>query len=315
MRMARETGLQVSQEVLQELGGHYMEANIRKTANSLRGTNFEIDEGEWKRVLGETLDKSILGALAFVTPTASINFGLELKSYKEGRARFEHLPGGKEFFTLLDKDATAGTFDTVIENSSHKLNDRVKINIGDLPEDIRVKIEKGELSKTDLNEYNLEDSKIEKLLNLSSDFKDHIEAGKFRSNVLEQSGTKLNAEQELFKNNLEVSFLLTSDSNIRLLNKNYRNKDKSTNVLAFPMNQKSFGENFIVGDVVISLQKILSESKKLKIQKYKYLSQITIHGVLHLSGHSDKSIKEKKIMSRMEENILKETKWVDIFEK
>lgn len=205
MRMARETGLQVSQEVLQELGGHYLEANIRKTANSLRGTNFEIDEGEWKRVLGETLDKSILGALAFVTPTASINFGLELKSYKEGRARFEHLPGGKEFFTLLDKDATAGTFDTVIENSSHKLNDRVKINIGDLPEDIRVKIEKGELSKTDLNEYNLEDSKIEKLLNLSSDFKDHIEAGKFRSNVLEQSGTKLNAEQELFKNNLEVS--------------------------------------------------------------------------------------------------------------
>ena len=205
MRMARETGLQVSQEVLQELGGHYLEANIRRTANSLRGTNFEIDEGEWKRVLGETLDKSILGALAFVTPTASINFGLELKSYKEGRARFEHLPGGKEFFTLLDKDATAGTFDTVIENSSHKLNDRVKINIGDLPEDIRVKIEKGELSKTDLNEYNLEDSKIEKLLNLSSDFKDHIEAGKFRSNVLEQSGTKLNAEQELFKNNLEVS--------------------------------------------------------------------------------------------------------------
>ena len=91
----------------------------------------------------------------------------------------------------------------------------------------------------------------------------------FKKNILKAAKETLNIACKFKKNNLEVSFLLTSDSNIRLLNKNYRNKDKSTNVLAFPMNQKSFGENFIVGDVVISLQKILSESKKLKIQKYK----------------------------------------------
>ena len=77
-----------------------------------------------------------------------------------------------------------------------------------------------------------------------------------------------------------------------------------TNVLAFPMNQKSFGENFIVGDVVISLQKILSESKKLKIQKYKYLSQITIHGVLHLLGFDHKSNKQHEEMYRIEKKVL-----------
>ena len=72
----------------------------------------------------------------------------------------------------------------------------------------------------------------------------------FRKNILKAAKETLNTACQSKKNNLEVSFLLTSDSNIRLLNKNYRNKDKSTNVLAFPMNQKSFGENFIVFFIV-----------------------------------------------------------------
>ena len=126
----------------------------------------------------------------------------------------------------------------------------------------------------------------------------------FKKNISKAAKETLNTACKSKKNNLEVSFLLTSDSNIRLLNKNYRNKDKSTNVLAFPMNQKSFGENFIVGDVVISLQKILSESKKLKIQKYKYLSQITIHGVLHLLGFDHKSNKQHEEMKRIEKKVL-----------
>ncbi len=125
----------------------------------------------------------------------------------------------------------------------------------------------------------------------------------FRKNILKAAKETLNTACKSKKNNLEVSFLLTSDSNIRLLNKNYRNKDKSTNVLAFPMNQNTFGEDYIVGDVVISLQKILSESKKLKIQKYKYLSQITIHGVLHLLGFDHKSNKQFEEMNKIEQKV------------
>ena len=125
----------------------------------------------------------------------------------------------------------------------------------------------------------------------------------FRKNILKAATETLNTAYKSKKNNLEVSFLLTSDSNIRLLNKNYRNKDRSTNVLAFPMNQNNFGEDYIVGDVVISLQKILSESKKLKIQKYKYLSQITIHGVLHLLGFDHKSNKQYQEMNKIEQKV------------
>lgn len=127
----------------------------------------------------------------------------------------------------------------------------------------------------------------------------------FRKNILKAAKETLNTAFNSKKNNLELSFLLTSDSNIRLLNKNYRNKDRSTNVLAFPMNQNNFGEDYIVGDVVISLQRILSESKKLKIEKYKYLSKITIHGVLHLLGFDHKSNKQYEEMNRIEQKVFK----------
>ena len=93
----------------------------------------------------------------------------------------------------------------------------------------------------------------------------------FKRNILKAAKVTIDTVCKAKKNNLEVSFLLTSNSKIRLLNKRYRNKDRSTNVLAFPMNENVFGDNHMVGDIAISLQKILNESKKLKIQKYIYL--------------------------------------------
>ncbi len=122
----------------------------------------------------------------------------------------------------------------------------------------------------------------------------------FRKNILNATKETLNTINTVKQKNLEVSFLLTSDSNIRLLNKNYRNKDKSTNVLAFPMNQEISRGNIIIGDIAISLQKILNESKKFKIQKYQYLSKITIHGVLHLLGFDHKSNKQYAEMDKVE---------------
>ena len=125
----------------------------------------------------------------------------------------------------------------------------------------------------------------------------------FKKSILKATKETLDSACGVKKNNLEVNFLLTSDSNIRSLNKNYRNKDKSTNVLAFPMNQNTNSESYTVGDIAISLQKILSESKKLRIQKYKYLSKITIHGVLHLLGFDHKSNKQYDEMNKIEKRV------------
>ena len=106
-------------------------------------------------------------------------------------------------------------------------------------------------------------------------------------------------------NEVSISFLLTSNSEIKLLNQRYRNKNKPTNVLSFPMNEKIENKNYL-GDVVIACEKIIDESYEQNIKKYKYLSKMTIHGVLHLLGYKHDTDSQFRKMNSIEKNILKE---------
>ena len=102
-----------------------------------------------------------------------------------------------------------------------------------------------------------------------------------------------------------ISVLLTSDDNIKELNLKYRNKNKATNVLAFPI-QESIEQKNYIGDLAISLEKIIFESNKYKIKKNKYLSQITIHGILHLLGYDHIKDDDYEVMNKIEDRIIKE---------
>ena len=106
-------------------------------------------------------------------------------------------------------------------------------------------------------------------------------------------------------NEVSISFLLTSNSEIKLLNQRYRNKNKPTNVLSFPMNEKIENKNYL-GDVVIACEKIIDESYEQNIKKYKYLSKMTIHGVLHLLGYKHDTERQFNKMNSIEKNILEE---------
>ena len=140
--------------------------------------------------------------------------------------------------------------------------------------------------------YNIDDKKWQESFPL---FKKYIS-----KSVIETIKTvKVNLSE-----NSEISFLLTSDKKIQKLNYKYRNKNLSTNVLSFPMMKKINGV-MLIGDIAISNEKILKESKNFKTNKYSYLSKITIHGVLHLLGFDHQTDKEFQIMNRYEKNILK----------
>ena len=121
-----------------------------------------------------------------------------------------------------------------------------------------------------------------------------------------------NSVNQIFKiikfssnNEISISFLLTSNSEIKLLNQKYRNKNKPTNVLSFPMNEKIENKNYL-GDVAISCEKIINESYEKNIKKYKYLSKMTIHGVLHLLGYKHDTDRQFNKMNSIEKNILEE---------
>lgn len=82
----------------------------------------------------------------------------------------------------------------------------------------------------------------------------------------------------------ELSVLFTDDLEMAQLNKQYRGKDGSTNVLSFPMSEDSDSgiASDMMGDVVISIDWTGKESKETGETFEETLYRLLIHGVLHL---------------------------------
>jgi probable rRNA maturation factor len=85
----------------------------------------------------------------------------------------------------------------------------------------------------------------------------------------------------------ELSLILTDDGHIRELNHAYRGIDAATNVLSFSMLEGEFpemGAN-LLGDLVISVETAQKEADEAGISLEQRLSQLLIHGMLHLVGY------------------------------
>ena len=108
--------------------------------------------------------------------------------------------------------------------------------------------------------------------------------------------------------NKKVSFtlLLSNNKNIKKLNKDFRNKNKSTDILSFPFYRKvKISKKTYIGDIIISYNFINKpKSQKLKFFKKK-LIKIFIHGFLHLLSFDHKKDKDYKKMLKEEELIYK----------
>ena len=92
-----------------------------------------------------------------------------------------------------------------------------------------------------------------------------------------------------------LTLLLSNNKNIRKLNYKFRNKNKPTDILSFPLNQK-IGKKFYLGDIIISYQFINKPKQNNNIKFKKKLIKIFIHGFLHLIGHDHKTNKDYKRM-------------------
>ncbi|MCB9493836.1 MAG: rRNA maturation RNase YbeY [Desulfobacteraceae bacterium] len=103
--------------------------------------------------------------------------------------------------------------------------------------------------------------------------------------------------------NCEISIVITDDEDIREINKSYRNIDKPTNVLSFPMDDSMAVPGVkILGDLVISEDTALKESEEAQITLDQRISQLLIHGILHLFGY-DHEISEEEDEKMTEKSI------------
>mgnify|MGYP001376150087 FL=1 len=109
---------------------------------------------------------------------------------------------------------------------------------------------------------------------------------------------------QFFNKRVSLTILLSNNKKIKKLNKDFRNKNKSTDILSFPFDEKSkISKKTYLGDIIINYDFVdRPRSQNLKIFKDK-LIRIFIHGFLHLLNFDHKKNKDFKIMLKEEDFI------------
>ena len=121
-------------------------------------------------------------------------------------------------------------------------------------------------------------------------------------------------EENIENSKLYISITLTTPEHIHEINKQYRNVDKETDVLSFPMFEKQeldekiknqkFEYEDVLGDIVISIERVKGQAKEYGHSFEREFSYMIVHGFYHLMGYDHIEEQDKVIMRPKEENIL-----------
>ena len=121
----------------------------------------------------------------------------------------------------------------------------------------------------------------------------------------------LNKKNKLYRKNTFVfSLLLSGKAEIRKLNKKFRKKNKSTDVLSFPFYEKKQlnikikkEKEIYLGDIIINLNEIKNKNNKTKFLAE--LNKLWVHGLVHLFGYRHKKDSDFYVMKKIEQKYLK----------
>lgn len=119
----------------------------------------------------------------------------------------------------------------------------------------------------------------------------------------------------------EINLLLTTDEEIRQMNREFRNIDRATDVLSFPMVNYEEAGNFdfleeqedcfhpetgelLLGDIVISKDKVLTQAAEYGHSPEREFAFLITHSVLHLTGYDHIEENERLLMEQMQREIL-----------
>ncbi len=117
---------------------------------------------------------------------------------------------------------------------------------------------------------------------------------------------------ELANPRLSASLMFTSDAEVQALNREWRGKDKPTNVLSFPMLERAEllalaadGPPELLGDIALALETCTREAADKGISLADHTAHLIIHGLLHLAGYDhETSPEDARAMEALEINAL-----------
>jgi probable rRNA maturation factor len=104
----------------------------------------------------------------------------------------------------------------------------------------------------------------------------------------------------------EITIRLSADRDVRRLNRDFRGRDKPTNVLSFPSGDEAppRGAPLLLGDVVIAYGTVAREAASQGKTIRDHLLHLVVHGVLHLLGHDHQRPAAARRMERLETALL-----------
>ena len=122
-------------------------------------------------------------------------------------------------------------------------------------------------------------------------------------------------EENMEDSKLYISITLTTPEHIHEINKQYRNVDRATDVLSFPIFEKEeidekirnhdFEHEDVLGDIVISIEKVEEQAKDYGHSFEREFAYMLVHGFYHLMGYDHIQEEDKVIMRVKEEKVLK----------
>ena len=121
-------------------------------------------------------------------------------------------------------------------------------------------------------------------------------------------------EEKIENSKLYISITLTNPEHIHEINKQYRNVDRATDVLSFPMFEKieidkkiknnDFEHEDVLGDIVISIEKVEEQAKEYGHSFEREFAYMLVHGFYHLMGYDHIEEEDKVVMRKKEEIVL-----------
>jgi probable rRNA maturation factor len=126
----------------------------------------------------------------------------------------------------------------------------------------------------------------------------------YLKDLIEHTLAKLKVKNSCF------SIIFISDEEMKKLNKEYRGINNTTDVVSFALNDngKLDGPINLLGDIYISIPKMIAQAKEYNHSEKRELSFLVIHGLLHLLGYNHDHNEDEKKMFDLQKEILNEKK-------
>ena len=112
-----------------------------------------------------------------------------------------------------------------------------------------------------------------------------------------------------------ASMLVTTAAEIQQLNKQYRDKDKATNVLSFPMESPEEVDLCLLGDIALCVKVIKQEAREQSKSALSHWAHMVVHGMLHLQGYDHVDDDEAQEMEQKEILILNQLGFDDPYKE